>query len=747
MSTPRIGDRALKGGEGIVEKDDERLLTRFGAALGSPVGVLVVVPALVLAIGALLTAIGQDALSRSSLALGREQVVAQNAMVGKQISIALANSDAILQRLRSLAETHTPTARFDDAAFAMRDMMQGRHGVAYVSISFADGTFQGAYTHDDGSIRFQDSRVGGDGTRVRRYSTEGRIRLLPLSEEKTSYDPRSREFYRLAIASPGTAWTKPYPFFKTHYTGITRTEAVREPNGDVRAVLTVDFDVHELSRFLERIPLTGSRVVLYANDGTLLGDPVDAARIHALPVREDRALHYKDLNDPVLDALFASAKGNEVGTFSAEKNRYLMSRVSVGDAALGWQVASFVPEAVLLEPARAYQRRAALFALLSLLLAGAVAVLFSRHIVRMRRQTAEARAAATRAAAEAKDLGSYRLTSRLGVGGMGEVWCAEHRLLAREAAIKLIRSEQAPGADAQERFRREAQTLAALRSRNTIELFDYGVTDDGTFFYVMELLDGMDLETLVVRHGPQSPARVQALLMQACSSLSEAHSAGLVHRDIKPANLYVCRAADEVDVLKVLDFGLVRSLADASQKPEGRTLEELARELESEVQPLSKLTAAGAIMGTPEYMAPEQILGLETDGRTDIYALGCVAYYALSGELAFPSKPDPMATMLAHLQSDPPPLAERIRGASREAVAAIVMRCMARRPEDRPPSVSALRRELAALSFPEGEAWTEDHASDWWDQHVPQRKHSSRPAAGPLAPKASLRAPGEGLAG
>ena len=114
---------------------------------------------------------------------------------------------------------------------------------------------------------------------------------------------------------------------------------------------------------------------------------------------------------------------------------------------------------------------------------------------------------------------------------------------------------------------------------------------------------------------------------------------------------------------------------------------------------------------------------------------------------AFPSKPDPMATMLAHLQSDPPPLAERIRGASREAVAAIVMRCMARRSEDRPPSVSALRRELAALSFPEGEAWTEDHASDWWDQHVPQRKSSSRPAAGPLAPKASLRAPGEGLAG
>jgi serine/threonine protein kinase len=511
-------------------------------------------------------------------------------------------------------------------------------------------------------------------------------------------------------------------------------------------VLTVDFDVNELSRFLERIPLAGSRVLLYASDGTLLGDPVDAARIQLLPVREDRALHYKDLRDPVLDALFASPAGTGSSDFTAEDKSYITSRVNVGDAALGWQVASFVPAEVLFEPAVAYQRRAALLALFSLLLAAGVAISFSRHVVRMRKQTAEARAAATRAVAEAQDLGSYRLTNRLGAGGMGEVWCAEHRLLAREAAIKLIRAEAASGPDAHERFRREAQTLAALRSRNTIELFDYGVTDDGTFFYVMELLDGMDLETLIQRHGRQPPARVQALLMQACSSLAEAHAAGLVHRDIKPANLYICRAADEVDVLKVLDFGLVRSLADETQRPQGRTLEELAKELEAEVQPLSKLTAAGAIMGTPEYMAPEQILGHETDGRTDIYALGCVAYYALCGELAFPTNPDPMATMLAHLQSDPPPLGPRVKRASAEGLAAVVMRCMARRPEDRPPSMSALRRELNALEYSDLDRWTEEAASDWWDQHVPRRT-STRPVSGPLAPKVSVRTPREGLAG
>ena len=745
MSTPRIGDAELRAQHHSVEKEDARLVTRIGSALGSPFGVLLVVPGLVLFVGVLLTAIGQDALRRSSLALGREQVNAQNTMVGRQISVALGKSDLILERLRTLVETHTPAASFDGVAFAMRDLMQGRAGVAYVSISFPDGTFQGAYIEADGSIRFQDSRVEAKNTRVRRFATDGRKTLSLLSEERSTYDPRTRDFYRLALASPGAAWTKPYPFFKTHYTGITRTEAVRSPKGDVRAVLTVDFDVNELSRSLERIPLEGSRVLLYAGDGTLLGDPVAAERIHALPVRADRALHYRDLHDPVLDALFASGSERGPGAFSAGDRRFLVNRMNVGDAALGWQVASFVPERVLFEPARAYQRRAALLALLALLLAAGVAISFSRHVVRMRRQTAEARAAATRAAAQARDLGSYRLTNRLGAGGMGEVWCAEHRLLAREAAIKLIRSESAPGADAQERFRREAQTLAALRSRNTIELFDYGVADDGTFFYVMELLDGMDLETLVTRHGPQGPARVQSLLMQACSSLAEAHAAGLVHRDIKPANLYICRAADEVDVLKVLDFGLVRSLADEA-RPEGRSLEELARELESSVQPLSKLTAAGAIMGTPEYMAPEQILGAETDGRTDVYALGCVAYFVLTGDLAFPSKSDPMQTMLAHLQNDPPSLAGRLRGRSGDALASIVARCMARRAEDRPPSVSALRRDLAALTFAEDEAWTEERASDWWDQNVPRRT-SLRPAAGPLAPKISLRAPGEGLVG
>ena len=290
MQGARIGDRRLGAGGAARLSGETRLFTRMAAAAGSPLGVLLLVPGIVLAIGAWLTLLGQRSLEESSLALGLAQLRARNVMVARQIGLALAQSDALLDRLRSLARVHTPRAPLANIAFPLRDMLQGRAGVAYTSISFPDGTFQGAYVYDDGSIRFQDSRVTPDGTRVIRYGTDDRSGLVELSQERSSYDPRQRGFYLLAAASHGTVWTAPYPFFKTHYTGITRAEAVRAPDGQVSAVLTVDFDVNELSRYLERIPLAGSRILLYAEDGTLLADPADAERIHALPTVADRTL-------------------------------------------------------------------------------------------------------------------------------------------------------------------------------------------------------------------------------------------------------------------------------------------------------------------------------------------------------------------------------------------------------------------------------------------------------------------------
>ncbi|WP_437654244.1 serine/threonine-protein kinase [Sorangium sp. So ce1182] len=302
----------------------------------------------------------------------------------------------------------------------------------------------------------------------------------------------------------------------------------------------------------------------------------------------------------------------------------------------------------------------------------------------------------------ARELGSYRLVERLGGGGMGEVWRAKHRMLARPAAVKLIRPEAIQGGaasygTAKLRFEREAQATAALRSPHTIGIFDFGVARDGSFYYVMELLDGMDLETLVKLDGPQPPARVVHLLRQACHSLHEAHKAFLVHRDIKPANLFLCRYGADLDFLKVLDFGLVA-------------------ERRKDVAP-SKLTEDNAITGTPAFMAPEVVLGdSPVDGRTDIYALGCVAYWLLTGALVFEAE-TAMKMVLLHATEAPVAPSKRAARTIPPALDRIVLDCLEKDPARRPRSARELSERLAALDM--DAEWTEQHAAAWWEAIAP----------------------------
>ena len=246
-----------------------------------------------------------------------------------------------------------------------------------------------------------------------------------------------------------------------------------------------------------------------------------------------------------------------------------------------------------------------------------------------------------RKVSEARKLGSYSLVKLLGKGGMGEVWLAEHRLLARPAAVKLLRRESLQtGRSAArnrilKRFEREAQTTAQLRCPHTINLYDFGIAAAGTFYYVMELLQGLNLEDLVGRFGPLRPERVAHLLRQTCQSLEEAHRRGLLHRDIKPANIFCCRYGLDFDFAKVLDFGLVKTFVDLDQV--GTTM----------------LTAEGTVAGTPAYMAPEAVLAeSEVDARADIYALGCVAYWLATGALVFEAK-SPMRLAMMHVDSPP----------------------------------------------------------------------------------------------
>ena len=274
--------------------------------------------------------------------------------------------------------------------------------------------------------------------------------------------------------------------------------------------------------------------------------------------------------------------------------------------------------------------------------------------------------------------------------------------VARPAAIKLIHPEVLAARDrksaslAVARFRREAEAAAQLRSPHTVELYDFGETEDGTLYFVMELLEGMDLETLVRREGPLPQGRVIHILRQVCESLEEAHAFGLVHRDIKPANIHVGRVGLRHDFVKVLDFGLVKSV--------GGTFTED-----------SMATAAGLTPGTPAYMAPEMALGEKCDGRADLYALGCVAYYLLTGQMVFEAV-NGLQLITKHIQEPPVPPSQRTELDIAPELDQVVLACLAKKPENRPRSAGELDQMLAEIEI---EPWSEEEATRWWRTHQP----------------------------
>jgi eukaryotic-like serine/threonine-protein kinase len=303
-----------------------------------------------------------------------------------------------------------------------------------------------------------------------------------------------------------------------------------------------------------------------------------------------------------------------------------------------------------------------------------------------------AREEAAAARQQLRELGRYRLTRRLGAGAMGEVYLAEHTLLRRPCAVKLIRPGPDGGDRLAARFEREVQATAALTHPNTVEIYDYGRAEDGTFYYAMEYLPGLNLDQLVTRHGPLPASRVIHLLRQVCGALREAHGVGLIHRDVKPANIIVCRRGGAHDVVKLLDFGLVR----AAGPGEGR------------------LTLDGAVAGTPEYLSPEQAEGrAELDGRSDVYNLGCVAYFLLTGRPPF-QKDTALQLLYAHAR-EPVRSPTAVRPDVPADLERVVLRCLEKDRGRRFQDVAALDQALAACR--PAEPWTEARAADWWQRH------------------------------
>lgn len=331
-----------------------------------------------------------------------------------------------------------------------------------------------------------------------------------------------------------------------------------------------------------------------------------------------------------------------------------------------------------------YILRRAFWALMILLGMAAIAIFVAMLFMSRQQKMLQA------AVLQARQLGQYSLEEKLGAGGMGTVYRARHAMLRRPTAVKLLdihnMSDEAIG-----RFEREVQATSTLTHPNTIQIFDYGRTPEGIFYYAMEYLDGMNLDDLVSRHGPVSEARLVFILRQVCGSLSEAHAAGLVHRDIKPANIVLTKRGGMHDFVKVLDFGLVKSVQSAEQ---------------------SHLTSANAVTGTPLYLSPEAVTQADAiDARSDVYAIGAVAYWLLTGTPVF-SGATVVEICMKHVQERPEPPSKRAGKAISPGLESLILQCLAKSTGDRPADAAALLLRIEETTVTG--AWNERAAAEWW---------------------------------
>jgi eukaryotic-like serine/threonine-protein kinase len=338
-------------------------------------------------------------------------------------------------------------------------------------------------------------------------------------------------------------------------------------------------------------------------------------------------------------------------------------------------------------PAEVSRGQAVAYALLWTILAILLSTLASFVTFRLRKSVARARR-----------LGQYTLGEKLGEGGMGIVYRAEHEMLRRPTAIKLLPPGRA-GEDSLKRFEREVQQTARLTNPHTVSIYDYGRTPDGLFYYVMEYLDGVDLEDLVRESGPMAPGRAVRVLRQVCAALAEAHGIGLIHRDIKPANIFLCERGGIPDIAKVLDFGLVREITGSADP---------------------RLTAENVVHGTPQYLAPEAIRNADSiDARSDLYALGAVGYFLLTGTPVFSGRGS-LEVIHHHLQTPPEPLSKRLGKPIPPKLEAVIMSCLAKNPDDRPESARALAKALHDCD--DVPAWDELDARRYWQERASRQK-------------------------
>ncbi|UCD22955.1 MAG: protein kinase [Gemmatimonadota bacterium] len=511
--------------------------------------------------------------------------------------------------------------------------------------------------------------------------------------DELEYDPRVRPWFQLAMeGSAGEIrWTEPYTFFTTKDPGIT-VSTRWYPTADSARPHVVAFDITltDISRFTTGVAVEerGSIVVL-TEDRRVLGLP-----------RDDRYSDLASLRAAVLrpaDSLGIAALSGALNEWGST-NDVEVSTVKYSSGGEVWWagfrpfelspdrrlwIGAVIPQDDILGSTIRQRNTIVGITLATLILGILIAVLLDRAY--QKRLSSEV--------LKAKQLGQYTLVEKIGEGGMGSVYRARHSMLRRPTAIKLIKAEQGDQSQALSRFEQEVQLTSQLTHSNTIAIYDYGRTPDDVFYYAMEYLDGVSLQDMVDRTGPMPADRTIHVLQQVCGSLAEAHGIGLIHRDIKPHNIMLCERGGSPDVVKVLDFGLVKHV-----------------DTEANVE----LTAHDGMVGTPGYMAPEGVHDPQgLDGRSDLYLVGAVGYYMLTGTRVF-SGLNALEVLAQHVTKQPEPPSDRTPGIPSD-LERVILTCLAKDPAERPADALHLRMLLGECV--DAGKWTEERARAWWSEH------------------------------
>jgi tRNA A-37 threonylcarbamoyl transferase component Bud32 len=560
------------------------------------------------------------------------------------------------------------------------------------SINFADaaGNEFVVIRDEDGFLtRRIDAETPGT-TRWRRWREE---RLVETWERDTEASPMERPWFVGAMhREPGTLhWTEPYEFLTTREPGISiSTRGTPEVAGPER-VLSFNLSLTGISEMtMNTRPSENGVAFVFDDEGRTIGLPADERYPDDRSIAAAELLPLEQLGIPLIDRAIAAwsdrDRGDSVFSFSGPSNKRWwagLSRVELDEEHAVWS-AVLVPRSDLLGTLVTTRNLAVLGIIgAGALVAGLMFLASMRSIRRQMREVVDR--------IEQK-LGQYHVEEKIGEGGNGTVYRAKHALLRRPTALKLMNPEFARSEAARKRFEHEVRLTSGLSHPNTIAIYDFGHTDDGTLYYAMELLEGSTLDRLVRASGPLPANRAIHLLVQACGSLAEAHAKGLIHRDIKPSNLIVCERGGEYDVVKVLDFGLVKEMAQVD----------------------GNLTQANVLIGTPFYMAPEIISQPgAASPQSDLYALGAVGYYLVTSRQVFEGE-SAVEICAAHLHDEPERPSDKAGRDVPRDLEDVLLRCLAKDPGDRPADAGELREAL--LNCEAADGWTAADARDWWSE-------------------------------